>query len=150
MQGTILDRLIDQDTGAVGSARYGQMSFNQVRDAVGRDLENLLNTKNFQDSLPAIFTELNRSVLMYGLPDFTAADPSSSTVRADLLQAVERALNLFEPRLQNVAVSIEGSDRQERGLRFRIAALLVVEPYVEPVRFDTFFDVNKCQYSVQK
>ena len=150
MQGTLLDRLIDQDTGTVGSVQYRQMSFNQVRGAVGRDLENLLNTKNFEVSLSAAFKELSRSVLVYGLPDFTASNPHSSTVKSELLQAVERAINLFEPRLQNVMVGIDDSDKNNRSLKFRISAVLVADPYVESVRFDTFIDVNKCEYSVTK
>jgi len=151
MQGTLLDRLIDQNTGtAEGSVQYRRISFNQARASVGRDLENLLNTKNFTGSIPTSFKELNRSVLLYGLPDYTATNPHSSTVKADLLQAVERAINLFEPRLQNVMVSIDDSGKDERSLKFRISALLVMAPFVEPVRFDTFFDVNRSEYSILK
>jgi type VI secretion system protein ImpF len=150
MQGTILDRLIDQDLGAVGPVQYRQLSFNQAKAAVGRDLENLLNTKNFEGALPEVFKELNRSALVYGLPDFTATNPHSSEVKSELLQAVERAINLFEPRLQNVMVSIDDSEKNARSLKFRISAILVVDPYEESVRFDTFFNVNKCEYSIAK
>lgn len=149
MQGTVLDRLIDHDTGGDEVAvPYRQLSFNQARDAVGRDLENLLNTKNFQTGIPAAFTELNRSLLVYGLRDFTATNPQSRSVKAELLQDLERAITLFEPRLQNVTVSIDDADRHDRNLTFRISALLVVEPYVEPVRFDTLFDVNRGEYRI--
>lgn len=149
LQVTILDRLIDQETGATeGPVQYRRLTFNQARAAVGRDLENLLNTKNFDTPLPDIFKELNRSIYVYGIPDFTASNPRSPSVKADLLQAVERAIHLFEPRLQNVLVSIDDADNDIRNLKFRISALLVMDPIVEPVSFDTYFDVNRCKYTI--
>jgi type VI secretion system protein ImpF len=151
MQGSILDRLIDQEPGAFeGPVQYRQLTFNQARAAVGRDLENLLNTKNFDTPLPAAFSELNRSVFVYGIPDFTASNPRSPSVKAELLQSIERAINLFEPRLQNVMVSIDDADKEIRNIKFRISALLVMNPIVESVSFDTYFDVNRCQYIVPK
>jgi type VI secretion system protein ImpF len=150
MPGTILDRLIEKEIGnPEGSVQYRQASFNQVRDAVGRDLENLLNTKNFMSDIPAEFKEINRSVLVYGLPDFTALNPRTLEVGNDLLEAIERTVSIFEPRLQNVAVSIDDADKDDSGVRFRIAAVLSVDPYIEPVRFDTVFDSNRGEYSIK-
>jgi type VI secretion system protein ImpF len=35
-----------------------------------------------------------------------------------------------------------------KSLRFRVTALLVVEPVTEPVTFDTYFDINRGEYSI--
>jgi type VI secretion system protein ImpF len=148
MQGTILDRLIERDPNAAGSVQYRQPSFNQAKAAVARDLENLLNCKNFFTPFPEAFKELNRSVMAYGLPDFTAMNPRGLSEKSELLHAVERAIQFFEPRLKNVMVSLDDSDNDARRILFKISALLVMEPFVESVHFDTYFEVNRCKYSI--
>jgi type VI secretion system protein ImpF len=40
------------------------------------------------------------------------------------------------------------STQSERNLRFRISALLVVDPVSEPVTFDTYLDVTRGAYAV--
>jgi type VI secretion system protein ImpF len=117
---------------------------------VGRDLENLLNTKNYVSSLCSEYQELNSSLFVYGLPDFTSTNPKSPSVRLKLRQELEKAIAQFEPRLRNVTVRVEEHGTGERNLRFKINALLYMDPVAEPVTFDTFFDVNRCEYSIPK
>jgi len=145
----LLDRLIDNEPGtSYEPVQYRLTTFSKVKDAVGRDLENLLNTKNYVSSLCTEYHELNSSLFVYGLPDFTSANPKSPSVRYKLRQELERAIALFEPRLRNVTVRVEDGGTDERNLRFKINALLFLDPATEPVTFDTFFDVNRCEYSV--
>jgi len=115
---------------------------------VGRDLENLLNTKNYASSICSEYRELNSSIFVYGMPDFTSANPKSPSVRNKLRRELEKAIAQFEPRLRNVTVRVEDQGTDERNLRFKINALLFLDPAVEPVTFDTFFDVNRCEYSI--
>jgi type VI secretion system protein ImpF len=49
-----------------------------------------------------------------------------------------------------VKVNLEMAAQNERNLRFRITALLVVDPVTEPVTFDTFFDVSRGEYVISK
>jgi type VI secretion system protein ImpF len=148
---SLLDRLIDLEPGNKGeSVQQRQVSYSQARGAVGRDLENLLNSKCFAAQIPESCRELGRSLYVYGLTDFTAKNPGSPAVRSELRQEIERAIRLFEPRLLQVSVRIEESDAKERRLRFRIAALLVMDQGSEPVSFDTFFDMNRGEYLVPK
>lgn len=149
IQASLLDRLIDNEPGnSREPVQYRKTTFKQVRGAVGRDLENLLNTKNYVSSLCSEYRELNSSILVYGMPDFTSANPKSPSVRHKLRRELEKAIAQFEPRLRNVTVRVEDQGTNERNLRFKINALLFLDPVVEPVTFDTIFDVNRCEYSI--
>jgi type VI secretion system protein ImpF len=151
MQASLLDRLIDlEPDNSREPVQYRQITYNQAKEAVGRDLENLLNTKCFTPDIPDSCSELGRSVFTYGLSDFTSKNPASPSVRTELRQEIEKAIQLFEPRLQKVTVRIDDADRKEHKLRFKIAALLVMDHESEPVSFDTFFDINRGEYTVPK
>jgi type VI secretion system protein ImpF len=49
-----------------------------------------------------------------------------------------------------VKVNLEKGTQNERNLRFRISALLMVDPVTEPVTFDTYFDVSRGEYLISK
>ena len=146
---SILDRLIDEDPShTLEPVQYRQLSYSQARATVGRDLENLLNSKCFTGLSPALYRHLDRSLYVYGLSDFTSKNPGSPSVPNELRQEIERAIQLFEPRLSRVSVQLDESDGRERRLRFRIRALLVMDQGKEPVNFDTYFDINRDEYRV--
>jgi type VI secretion system protein ImpF len=148
MHPSLLDRLIDLDPDSQREpAQYRQVSYPQMKRAVARDLENLLNAKCFHPELPEEYRELGNSLYRYGLPDFTSKDPASPAVRVELRQEIEKAVRIFEPRLHNVTVQIEETGSR-RELRFKITALLVLDHDSEPVSFDTLFDVNRGEYRV--
>jgi type VI secretion system protein ImpF len=148
-QTSILDRLIDYEPGISSEPVQNRLtSFRQLMALVRRDIENLLNTKNFASLTGTEYGELQNSLFFYGLPDFTAQNPKSSSVRDELRQEVEKAIARFEPRLTNVVVVSETGTQEERNLGFKITGLLMVEPAPEPVTFDTHFDINKGQYTV--
>ena len=130
--------------------QYRLLSIGQIKASVVRDLENLLNTRRYIFSPPIAYREVNNSLFVYGLRDFTAQSPKSVSVRQQLRQDVEKTISRFEPRLKNVTVHLETPTEKERNLRFRISGLLVVEPVAEPVTFDTYFDVNRGEYVISK
>ena len=151
IQASILDRLIDLEPGVSREpVQYRYLTIGQIKASVVRDIENLLNTKRSLLVPPAACREVNNSVFVYGLQDFTAQNPSSPMVRQQLRQQIERVISRFEPRLKNVKVNFEKSIENERNLRFRIIALLVVDPVTEPVTFDTYFDVSRGEYLISK
>jgi type VI secretion system protein ImpF len=122
----------------------------RIKAMVVRDLENLLNTRRQILPVPASYKEVNNSVFMYGVGDFTSENPRSPSVRRRLRQDIEKTISRFEPRLKNVTVRLEEDVEAGRNLRFRISGLLVVEPETEPVTFDTYFDTNRGEYVIQK
>jgi type VI secretion system protein ImpF len=151
LQASILDRLIDLEPGVSREpVQYRFLSIGQAKISVARDLENLLNTKRSVLVPPIGCREVNSSLFVYGLQDFTSQNPKSPMVRQQLRQQIERVISRFEPRLKNVKVNLEMSTQSERNLRFRISALLVVGPVSEPVTFDTYLDVTRGAYAVSE
>jgi len=151
LQISILDRLIDEEPGLSREpAQHRTFTIGQVKAAVTRDLENMLNTRRNIQVPPATFEELNNSLFVYGVRDYTAQNPRSPAAKRQLRLDLEQTLMRFEPRLRNVTVQVEPSTTSERNLRFRISALLVADPVTEPVTFDTFFDANRGEYVIAK
>ncbi len=151
LQASLLDRLIDYEPGVSREPVQNHFpGFGQIKARVIRDLERLLNTKGTVMVPPPSYPEINRSLFNYGLTDFTSHNPKSQTIRQRLRQKIESAISCFEPRLKNVTVRLETSTQSERYLRFKIVGLLVVDPVTEPVTFDTYFDVNRGEYIIQK
>jgi type VI secretion system protein ImpF len=151
IQASILDRLIDYEPQASREpVRRSLIGFDQMKAAVVRDLENLLNTKSQILPIPDAYDEVRNSVFVYGMPDYTTLNPKSTSTRQQLRHDIERAVAMFEPRLQNIAVRVEPPTQEERNIKLKITAMLVVDPVAEPVVFDTLFDVNKGEYKIPK
>jgi type VI secretion system protein ImpF len=149
IQASVLDRLIDHEPEVGQEAIFRRsVSVSQVKDAVIRDLEKLLNTKGYLWQLPEAYAATTDSVFAYGLRDFTAQNPNSQIVREQLRLEIENAIRRFEPRLHKATVISEVSE--QRALRFRITALLIADPLTEPISFDTFFDVNSCECLIRR
>lgn len=148
---SILDRLLDDAPDVSHEPQPDRFqNLRQLRRAVTRDLEALLNTRQeVWAELPAEFTELRRSLMAYGLPDFTAFSLLNPHDRNRIRRAVEQAIAIFEPRLDRVRVTVESPRQHEPTLRFHIEALLQVEPAPEPVSFDAMLQLHTQEYVVR-
>src|SRR5262245_29569747 len=135
---SIIDRLLDDDpTASQEPPASRQRNLQQLKDAVKRDLEWLLNTRQTVGGVPPGLKELSHSLAAYGLPDFSAFTVKSPADQVRMQKIMEAAISTFEPRLANVAVTLVPVHDAEQKLRFRIDAQLRVEPSPEPVTFDT-------------
>lgn len=144
VQASILDRLIDLEPRVSSEPVQKRLQgVEPIKRSVVGHLENLLNTRRHIETPPAKMREINRSLLVYGLKDFTGENPNSIMIRQQLRQDMEKTILKFEPRLKNVRVQLDGDGKNKRNLRFRITGVLHVEPISEPVAFDTFFDMNR-------
>jgi type VI secretion system protein ImpF len=123
--------------------------FDRHKRAVSRDLEALLNTRREPIDNVADFPALQRSLLMYGLPDFSAMSLKNDADRARIIREVEATVSLFEPRLARVRVTLETSAEATPTLQFRIDALLRVDPAPEPVTFDALLNVSTQHYQIR-
>ena len=148
VQASILDRLIDDEPGNSREPAQEHFLIGQIKDTVARDLENLLNARRHILVPPVSYREVNNSLFVYGLPDYTSRNPGNVSVRSQLRLEIEKTISRFEPRLKNVAVHIDSRTANTRDLGFRITAVLVVDPVTEPVTFDTSFDLNRSKYSI--
>ena len=135
---SVLDRLIDYEPDNSGEPVSSRAkSLRELKQCVKRDLEWLLNTRQSNTQLPPELKEVNSSLAAYGLPDFTAVSVKSAADQNRLRRAIETAIDTFEPRLEDVRVTIEPISEGERVIHFRIDARLKVEPAPEPITFDT-------------
>lgn len=142
VQLSVVDRLLDDEPSTPrDSPQSVAQSLNNLRNAVRRDLEGLLNTRLRCVSWPVHYKEIDRSVVGYGMPDFMSLSASGRTWRDRLRSSVETIIARYEPRLSQVAVHIieEGSGL-ERVLRFRIEAMINVDPAPEAVAYDSTVD----------
>ncbi len=103
----------------------------QLKASVRRELERLLNTRC---SIPLHqLSEEERSVVNYGIPDFSSLSPHSADDHALIGSVVAQTITAFEPRLRQVRVEVEPAS--ESSLRLYISADLVVGVFNEPVSF---------------
>ncbi|MGI9034798.1 MAG: type VI secretion system baseplate subunit TssE [Pyrinomonadaceae bacterium] len=146
---SVLDRLLDFEPNLSTEApKSRSKSLRELKMSVRRDLEWLLNTRRFIEEIPENLEEINKSVAVYGLPDFTGASAKSSTEQKRLVKQIETAIKIFEPRFLDLKVTLEPSSNLERALRFRIDARLDLEPTPEPISFDTVFQYGSSEFSV--
>jgi type VI secretion system protein ImpF len=111
-------------------------------------LSALLNTKRREEEVPEQFTEVNRSLLTYGLPDFSSYGLKSEADQHRLRRAIEAAIRRFEPRLEKVTVTLEAPQETDPALRFRVDALLRVEPAPEPISFETVLQPESAHFVI--
>ena len=136
---SVLDRLTDESPRETAPETTRVQSVSRFREAVGRDLLNLLNSSNPFGDLSEGFVEARQSVLAYGL---STMGSTPLTDRERIRQDVRRALELFEPRLSDVVVELEDSRRDPLSLRLRVFGRLLIEPSPEPVSFDLVMPVE--------
>ncbi len=146
---SVLDRLLDFEPNLTSEApKSRSKSLRDLKISVRRDLEWLLNTRQFIEEIDENLEETNKSVAVYGLPDFTSVSAKNAAEQKRIVKQIETAIKLFEPRFLNLKVTLEPSDTIERTLRFRIDARLDLEPAPEPISFDTVFQVGSSEFSV--
>lgn len=122
----------------------------ELKQSVSRDIEALLNTRReLLDGAPPEYQEVNNSLLMFGLPDFTSYSLLNPEHRKLIRRSVEEALSKFEPRLKSVQVTLEPPRKFDAALHFRIDALLRLDPIPEPVTFDAALQLGTSFYTVR-
>jgi type VI secretion system protein ImpF len=147
---TLIDRLIEPR----GGSSHPGIGLRELKRAVARDLEWLLNTRNEMVRSPELASlgEARTSVLTYGVPDQSTASRSSKNDRARVRKEIANAVRTFEPRLLPATVVIsdfeDTTDVADPSLRFRIEATLYVEPISEPVFFDSSVDLTTGEFHV--
>lgn len=101
--------------------------------SVRREVERLLNTRC---TLAAEELEgRERTVLEYGLPDFSHLHTRDPRAQEALAEQVRATVAAYEPRLRQVRIAVEPLRNSQRELRVRVDAMLVVGDVVEAVSF---------------
>ena len=153
---SLIDRLIDPSKDKDNPLPEGRLdsmtrseSFRRYREGVKRDLEWLLNTRQILDPEAESYPELSKSLYFYGLTDITSLGMHSARDRDHLLRVLERTIQIFEPRIASLKVTVEPSVENSRMLRFRIDGMLRVDPAPEPVSFNTLLELTSGEYEVK-
>lgn len=146
----LLDRLIDHAPRTPSEPLKPTLTLEQLKDAVARDVEALLNARHgARREALADFPNARASVVGFGLDDFVAMSMASTVDRDAICRAIERAITTHEPRLRSVRVELDRRDAQTQKLRFSIKAVLVAHPMHEPVSFDAVLQTTTQNYAVQ-
>jgi type VI secretion system protein ImpF len=146
---SVLDRLIDLEPNQTHEApKSRSTSVRELKQAVRRDLEWLLNTRSVAYVADESLTEALRSVAFYGLPDFTGMSAKSNAEQKQLTKMMESAMRNFEPRFLDLRVTLVPVTDLDRQLKFHIEARLDIEPTPEPVAFDTVLQVGSGDFAV--
>ncbi len=148
---SVLDRLLDDDTAlSTEPTRNRSQLLRELKLSVRRDIENLLNARRRNVSLPRELPELAQSLLSYGVADFSGTGPATPKQREAFCRVLETVVRDNEPRLLEVRVELtENPEPGDRTLRFRIDALLRADPSPEPVIFDSTLEPATHQFAVQ-
>jgi len=139
---SIIDRLIDDELHVqIETEKNRHQQLKALRNSVRRDLENLLNTRYRMVSPPANFSELEKSLLNYGLPDLATVNITDPDKKMEFTRNLEKILREFEPRFKSVKVTfMDNKDNIDRTLRFRVNATLYADPAPEIVVFDSILE----------
>jgi len=149
---SVLDRLLaptGEETSAAQALPKGRRAaLRDVREAVERDLEMLLTTRQRWLAWPSSLDALPTSLLNYGIPDFSGANLATQSAQDEFRRSIEMAIRCFEPRFKRVTVQvIEPGQTLDRRFRLRIEALMVVD--AEPIVFDSVLDPVTRSFAVR-
>lgn len=149
---SVLDRLVDTDPKNSAEAPLTRAeSVRRLRIAVKRDLEWLLNARRVAVPPDPGLVELNRSVYAFGLPDISSIRVADRSEQAKLLSSIEKAVQIFEPRLTDVRIIPirDESKKSIQRLDFRIEGLLLMDPAPVHISFDTSLDAVNQNYRIK-
>src|ERR1700741_1514723 len=142
----LFDRLLGESGGVPA-----RLNLEQLKDAVARDLEDLLNTRAaLPEELLQAYPECNRSILNYGLMDFAGMCLSSSEDRARICASLKAAIERHEPRLRNVQARLEREAGSINRVSFVINATLALPALNHIVSFDAVLQPSTLHYSINR
>ena len=149
---SVLDRLLD-DNPRESSETHVAMFFDlrKFKRTVARDLETLLNTRcvNLEDEIE-LYPAVRDSMLTFGIIDLSSLSLLSPNDRALLRDKIRRTIELHEPRLTKVKVTLNAPEQFERMLRFRVDAILKVHPNKPPLVFDAMLQLSSNAYQINE
>lgn len=132
----VLDRLLESASKL--DMHQSHQVLRQLREGVRRDLEYLFNTRYCCISAPAELEHLEYSNINYGLPDLSTINLSSLGSRKQFCRDIEKTILNFEPRIRSVKVTTqEKIDAEDPSIRFRVEAVLHINPGSEVIVFDS-------------
>lgn len=149
----LFDRLIDDRPAgrASASSTPATWTVEQLKEAIARDLESLLNTRAaMPEHLFANYPEASKSLLTYGLIDFAGMCMTSDVDRKRICAAVLLTIQRHESRLHSVTTALRLRGSHVNRFDFIIAGKLRVQAGCDLVQFDALLEPSTQQYSIRK
>ncbi len=142
VRASLLDRLLDDEPSS-GPERppFRVMTRNAFARTMIRDLSYLLNTRTTERF--DVGEAGPRSVLDYGVDDFTHLAPASYDDQRLVARYVKDAITAFEPRLEVKRLVVEPLEGKPTMCSVYVEAYLNAEGIREPVSFRAVFDTNQ-------
>jgi len=133
---SLIDRLTDLQPAAQRETRpLRTLSRQKLKESIRQNLHWLLNTRT---SIPAAeYDRRELTVIDFGMPDFGPYFTAAEEDRQLLVRRLLRAIAFFEPRLQDVEISVQPSRLNERALLLVIDAAMRGDTVKAPVSFLT-------------
>lgn len=146
---SLLEKLFDDEPRLAISGQHKRHTLEDYKASVATDVEALLNSRfAMEEDWLGDFKQCSKSVLTFGVRDFSSCSLASSNDRAFICQSLVAAIGAHESRLKNINVVLADDRRLTGGLRFSINAMLIVHPSREPVSFDALLNPGTLQYRV--
>ena len=140
----LFDRFHPEDDSARGEASLlawhapaqlgAERSMSPLERSIEQELGRLLNTR-----CACPLDELarrERSVVDYGLPDYSALYTANLVDQQRLAVLVRDTIAAFEPRLREVKVELTRIPNSRHALRLVVSGMVLIEGRLEPVRFN--------------
>lgn len=126
----LFERLVDTELSRTEeSPPFRLLTRQKLRESVSGELGRLLNTRC---PIPLkLLGEEERTVINYGIPDFTSLSPQSVDDRKLIASIIRQTIMAFETRLRNVQVTVEYFEDNERTLHISVEADLVTDTVIE-------------------
>jgi type VI secretion system lysozyme-like protein len=109
------------------------LSLSALEQSIGRELERLLNTR-CAASLAQLATR-TRSVLDYGLPDYSVLHTADLVHQRQLAALVRDTVAAFEPRLRDVTAEVALVPNSRHALEVAVSGRVLMADQLEPVSF---------------
>jgi type VI secretion system protein ImpF len=143
---SVLDRLLSPESSPMLAAN--KMSLSILLEAVRRDVEALLNTRQNTDPELAKYPELMRSIYSFGMPELVSRRAITNPDREAIGRLMAEAIMRHEPRIRNVRAIVEPvAHPTDRRLKFRIEGTLRIEPG-PTIEFETVLELGSGQTAV--
>lgn len=155
LQPCLLDRLTDDQPQQKAESREKRVfSIKQIREAVLRDLQFLLNTSapiHLRD-VGDEFSEIESSVLNYGIRDLTGQTATTS-LEDHAARMIARSVQAFEPRIRRKSVAVRVDRDKEAqpgaGIAFSIEGELWAQRLQERLYIKTHVDLDTGQVKLE-
>ncbi len=130
----LFDRLSEMpETGDSTSAPAGVLDRARQCESLQRELGRLLNTRSPSPSRK--WEPGERTVIDYGLPDYSAMYTRSPDDQRKLAALMRETIEAFEPRLSQVNVEAEVLGNSEKAVLVKVAGVMAIGRIRERVAF---------------